>query len=365
MQIETGFEIDFLPVGENSKNGDAIVIRYGYPENYKIIVIDGGTKTSGKALVEHIQNYYNTNFVDYVINTHPDSDHATGLSVILEDLEVGELWMHLPWSHSQTIRDLFKDGRITDNSLEQRIKDSLNAAHTLYDLAQEKGVPIYEPFEGENIGVFTVMSPNRDWYLNELLPAFKGMPQVKEDKVASFIESMQEISKRMANKIMEFIEEQWDIETLKNDVKTSERNESSVILHGYLNGLGILFTGDSGVQALGKAANYAESIAIDFKDCKFIQVPHHGSRHNVSPDLLDRIIGPKVSQSEKAKKSAYASVSKGAEDYPRRSVANAFKRRGCNVFATKGQIKRYSINMPKRDGWSPAEPLPFYSEVEK
>ncbi|MBZ6485057.1 ComEC/Rec2 family competence protein [Priestia aryabhattai] len=365
MRIEAGFEIDFLPVGENSKHGDAISIRYGYPENYKIIVIDGGTKTSGKALVEHIQLYYNTNFVDYVINTHPDSDHATGLKVILEELEVGELWMHLPWTHSQTIRDLFKDGRMTDNSLEQRIKGSLSAVYALYELAEEKGVPIYEPFEGTNIGVFTVMSPNRDWYLNELLPAFKHMPEIKEEKISSFIESMQEISKRIANKIIEFIEENWDVETLKNDVKTSERNESSVILHSHLNGLGILLTGDSGIQALSKAADYAESLGIDFKNCRFIQVPHHGSRHNVSPDVLDRIIGSKVSQNEEAKKSAYASVSKGADDYPRRSVANAFKRRGVNVFATKGRTKTYSVNMPEREGWHAAEPLPFYSEVEK
>lgn len=152
-----GFEIDFLPVGEKKKNGDAIAVRYGSPQAYKIMVVDGGTKESGEKLVSHIREYYNTNYIDYVVNTHPDADHASGLTVVLEELEVGELWMHLPWLHSQIIRDLFKDGRITDDSLGERIKNSLNTAHSLYKLAEEREIPVLEPFEGDRIGEFTVM----------------------------------------------------------------------------------------------------------------------------------------------------------------------------------------------------------------
>ncbi|NUJ41228.1 MBL fold metallo-hydrolase, partial [Pseudoalteromonas sp. 0303] len=134
---------------ENTKNGDAIVIRYGKEGNYKIMVVDGGTKESGKQVVEHIKNYYGTSYVDYVVNTHPDIDHVSGLVTVLEELEVGELWMHLPWEHSSEIRDMFKDGRITDNSLSERIKNSLNKAHQLYEIAIQKEIPIYEPFAGE------------------------------------------------------------------------------------------------------------------------------------------------------------------------------------------------------------------------
>ncbi len=48
-----GYEIDFLPVGNGDRSGDAIAMRYGTPNNYKVIVYDGGTKESGKALVDH------------------------------------------------------------------------------------------------------------------------------------------------------------------------------------------------------------------------------------------------------------------------------------------------------------------------
>ena len=55
-----GFEVDFLPVGEGEKSGDAIAIRGGNltgPRTEQfVIIIDGGTLDSGDALVGHIQS---------------------------------------------------------------------------------------------------------------------------------------------------------------------------------------------------------------------------------------------------------------------------------------------------------------------
>ncbi len=124
-----GYEIDFLPVGDGSKSGDAIAIRYGNlygsRSEQTVIVIDGGTKVSGQKLVEHIRNYYGTNVVDLVVCTHPDGDHASGLSVVLEELTVKRLWMHRPWEYSSTIRDAISDGRATDNSLAETLSESI------------------------------------------------------------------------------------------------------------------------------------------------------------------------------------------------------------------------------------------------
>ena len=46
----SGFEIDFIPVGEGEKNGDAIAMRITENGETEIYVIDGGTQTSGNAL---------------------------------------------------------------------------------------------------------------------------------------------------------------------------------------------------------------------------------------------------------------------------------------------------------------------------
>ena len=359
-----GYAIDFLPVGNGEKSGDAIAVRYGYPGEYKIMVIDGGTKESGQALVDHIKTYYKTDHVDYVVNTHPDADHASGLSVILEQMSVGELWIHRPWEHSSEIRDLFKDGRITDNSLSERLKDALNAAYALEELAEEKGVTIKEPFTGSEIGDFTILSPSEEWYL-EVVPQFNKTPEAKAQEQSSFAGTLIGMGKSLVEKVAQFIEETWDLETLKEGGTTAAENLSSVVLYANLDGRGILFTGDAGIDSLNRAADYAESKGTDLAKCKFLQIPHHGSRNNVSPSVLDRIVGIKIGIDSRPTKTAFVSAAKDSKTHPRKVVTNAFKRRGADVIATQGNIKVSYHNMAQREGWVTAEPLPFYEEVEE
>lgn len=351
----TGFEIDFLPVGSGKKNGDAIAIRYLDDNKYKVMVIDGGTKESGEELVEHIQKYYQTSTVDFVVNTHPDGDHASGLSVVMEKLKIKELWMHRPWLHSEKILQYFKDGRITDNSLAERLKESLGYAYALEKIAGEKQITINEPFQGKHIGPFLILSPSKKNYL-DIIPDFEKSPEAKKDETSVF----KNIKETVSNTL-----EEWGIETLSEEASTTADNESSVILYGLLNKEGILLTGDAGVIALTQAADYADTQKINLQKCQFIQIPHHGSRHNVTPAILDRIIGSKVSQVDQPTKNAYVEVAKGSKEYPRKVVVNAFTRRGVNVFATiNGIICHSSNDMPKREGWQKCSPLPFYDKVE-
>ena len=183
-----GYEVDFLPVGNGDKSGDAIVLRYGEPGNYKVMVVDGGTKESGQKLVDHIKSHYGTTHVNYLVNTHPDGDHASGLEVVLEQLTVGEVWVHRPWEYAEEIRHWFKDGRITDESLAARLKDLLSHAYRLEELADEKGVPVYEPYAGAKIGDFYVLSPSQDWYL-ELVPQFNKTPDAHTVSMAEAMKS--------------------------------------------------------------------------------------------------------------------------------------------------------------------------------
>ncbi|MCL1826000.1 MAG: MBL fold metallo-hydrolase [Betaproteobacteria bacterium] len=355
-----GYEIDFLPVGNGDKSGDAIAVRYGEPGSYKVMVVDGGTKESGQALVDHIKEHYGTTHVDYVVNTHPDADHASGLEVVLEQLTVGEVWVHRPWEYAEEIRHWFKDGRITDHSLAERLKDLLSHAYRLEELATEKGIPVYEPYAGSRIGDFHVLSPTLDWYL-ELVPQFNKTP---EAKTSSLAEALKSYGVRALERVASWVKENWGIETLPEGGETSCENESSVILYGNLAGRGVLLTGDAGIQALGKAADQAMSLGFDLTKGKFIQVPHHGSRRNVSPSILNRIVGSKVAQGTDKTKSAFVSASKKSETHPRRVVTNAFLRRGAGVHQTKGITKRHFHNMPDRAGWETSTPVPFHEQVE-
>lgn len=344
------YEVEFLPVGNGEKSGDAIVLRYGKQNDYKIMVVDGGTKESGQALVDHIKKYYETNYVDYVVNTHPDQDHASGLSIVMDQLNIGSLWIHRPWNYTSEIIKYFKDQRMTEESLKRRLKEKFSSAYNLEKIAVEKNISIYEPYQGKSIGTFKVLSPNKRWYLHELIPKFNKTPEQKP---------MSEIAMESIKTFGKKIIESFDIETLGEDAETSADNESSVILFSELGNFGVLLTGDAGVKALNKAYDYHPNLSSKLE---FIQIPHHGSRRNVSPSILNKILGDK---NQKENKIAFVSASKEAKKHPRQPVINAFIRRGCTVVSTEGNTIRSMKNMNNREGWGVANPLKFKTEFNE
>lgn len=353
-----GYEIDFIPVGEGERNGDAIAMRITENGKTEVYVIDGGTRASGEALVQHIKEYYGTDRVDYLISTHPDMDHISGLKVVLEELEVGELWMHKPWEDDHTrqiIKDIL-DGRVTQHSLSERIKESVRLATEVEKIAKEKKVKVYEPFQGAQIGsYFHVLSPSKPWY-REQLKNFDKMPPMKSTPIPE--------CQAFASSTDDTAYEDWYKETLKEDGETSARNESSVVLLGILPGdYGVLLTGDAGRRALTKAYEYTLTEAYKYalsrdynlQQCQFIQMPHHGSRRNVSPDLLNKLLGPILEEGSSTGKISFVNTSKGAPDHPKKSVVNAFIRRGVKVIATKGNRICHRSRYPRRDGWGPVQ----------
>ncbi len=165
---------------------------------------------------------------------------------------------------------------------------------------------------------------------------------------------LKEIFGSLKEKLFSWVKENFDLETLKKDGSTNVENESSVILYANIDEHGVLLTGDAGIIALNKAYEYKQEIS---NNLKFIQIPHHGSRNNVNPDILDKLLGKKGQK--EASKTAFVSVSKNSKTHPRQSVINAFIRRGCKVIATKGSTIHHYKGMTKRKGWSKAEPLEF------
>jgi beta-lactamase superfamily II metal-dependent hydrolase len=113
------------------------------------------------------------------------------------------------------------------------------------------------------------------------------------------------------------------------------------------------------------AADILDASGIGANVATFIQVPHHGSRRNVGPTILNRLLGPKLSQ-EAVLKTAFVSASKdGAPKHPARKVTNAFRRRGAPVHATQGVTKwHHSFDAPDR-GWGMSTALPLYTEVDE
>jgi hypothetical protein len=106
-------------------------------------------------------------------------------------------------------------------------------------------------------------------------------------------------------------------------------------------------------------------LGLPLQKFSFVQIPHHGSRRNVGPAVLTRLLGSKQQENDPTRFAAFVSAPKDDEQHPRRIVLNAFKRRGAKVIATQGSSKIHYGGFPKRNGYSDAEVLPFYTSVEE
>lgn len=357
MEEKLAFELDFHPVGIGTKSGDAITIRYGRINattmtytSQKVIVIDGGTLESGAKIVEHIRQVYKTDVVDLVINTHPDNDHCSGLRDVMNNLVVKELWLHTPWNFSKDFIELFKDGRITSNSLKERLKEGLNIAHELEQIAKNKKIPVKQPFAGLKYdnAILQIIGPSENYY-TELIANFRSTPEpIAENAISKAFSGVKDAIKWIAESI--------NIETLDETGETSaENNSSAVVLFTYDNSK-VLFTGDTGVPALSKAIDFAKNKGIDAVTLSVFQVPHHGSKRNISPSILSQINC----------KTAYISCSSGGEPkHPSKKVTNALLRRNITPYSTKGNILCHRHNAPMRNGYINATQIPFYNQVEE
>lgn len=361
-----GLEIDFLAVGDGERIGDAIAVRwgnlYGPREEQGLLVIDGGTAKSGENLVSRITNDYGTPIVDCVLSTHPDADHAKGLASVLDQLVVNNLWMHRPWDRVSEFHDLVTDGRVTPSSLEARIKEALKAAYELELIAHRKDIHAWEPFTGTPIehrgAMFYVLGPSEDYY-TELLPQFDDVP------ITTMALAAQYKSATFANSVDSVVEQYqvWASEALTEPTAPIRaENNSSVILLMVYEGRQFLFTADAGVEALTKANERASLLGIDLRKSTFIQIPHHGSRRNVGPDILDAIVGEELPPFSLANKTAYVSCAANSPKHPSAKVVNAFIRRGAAVFPTKGCSICYSFDAPQRSGWTSLTPVPLQAE---
>lgn len=365
-------EIEFRPVGDKSKAGDAIVVRYGEIDNYQIMLVDGGTMDAGETLAGHLKSTFGGNVqIEHIVLTHSDADHASGLRAVLRDLPVKNVWLHIPWNFAAEAKHLFKDSRWTDAGLSQEIKKEYDIVSEIVDLAKEKGCNIYYPFQGATIGPFTVLSPSKMDYIY-LLPQFDKTPEpdqkfleglgvwIGKATTNRYVLKLQE----MAAKVRKWLPENWTTEHLRDGGVTSASNESSVVLYADCgNERRILLTGDAGNRALHWAKNFATSKKLTLKKFSFVQIPHHGSRRNVGPTILNELIGP-VQPKGTNLFSAYVSAPADDEDHPKKIVLNAFMRRGGSVFATQGQSKIHRGGFPSRPGNSSAEPMSFSDKVE-
>ena len=353
------FEIDFLDV-ETKSSGDAICLRYEISGQVYIHVVDGGYLSTGTKLVDHIREHYNSpSYIDNVVSTHNDGDHARGLATVLENFSIGALWMLRPWIYAPELLSRFS--RYTNaNNLASALREAYPNLAALEDIAIRKRIPIYDPFQGAEIGAFRVMAPTRARYL-ELIVTSDKTPN--EAVGRSLEEAIISVFQKAAS-VVNLIRAAWGAEAFPAD-DTSNENEMSVVQYARLCGEGVLLTADTGRDGLQEVIDYAPYIGLSLPGIDRFQVPHHGGRHNVTSELLNAIVGPPL-QSPPAQTHFRAYISSAADDddHPRKVVVRAMIHRGASVVTTEGKSIQAHKNAPARNGWSAVAPVAYPDDYE-
>lgn len=172
------FEVDFLQV-YSDRSGDAIALRYQFGQQWSVHVVDGGYTRTAPNIASHIRNRYGTNRINHMVVTHPDQDHAEGLATLAVEMDVDYLWMFRPWMYAVPLLPYF--ARYSNaESLAQRLRDCFPYIDALEKVAIRRGIEMKEPFQGEMIGAFRVLSPSPGRYFQLLIDSDKT-PQPTPD----------------------------------------------------------------------------------------------------------------------------------------------------------------------------------------
>ncbi|WP_374312852.1 ComEC/Rec2 family competence protein [Dongia sp.] len=358
------FEIDFLDV-ETTKSGDAIALRYSVGGQVQIHVVDGGYVDTGSSLAAHIRAHYgNPGIIDRVIVTHPDGDHVNGLRTILEEFQVRQLWMLRPWEYAAELLPRFARFNNVEN-LKARLKEIYPYIATLEDIAKAKGIPIGEPFQGTLLGPFAVLAPTRARYLDLIVESDKT-PEATKELFEAAAAAIAELGAKVVAKVTLKLSD-WGLEIFSPE-ETSAENEMSVVQYANICEQKILLTGDAGRGALAEAAAYAPVVGLNLPGINRFQVPHHGSRRNVSSALLDQWVGPKLANKIEPGQGTFSAIISSAKadpDHPRKAVVRALMHRGANLYTTEGKTVCSYKDSPARAGWSAVTPEAYPDDQEE
>lgn len=284
---ENKYLIRFFQVGNGTKGGDAILIRlFSDQDKEALLLIDGGYQETGKAIVEYIKKNCATKTIKMVFNTHPDRDHISGLKPVLEsdDIKVEKLFLNRPWKEANFTKEMFDDNRITDKSLVKRLKDAFYAADELETIAKKKGIdvnPLFRDTVGK-IGLINILGPSLALYEKGLLASNKTPETYIESGLCDYTPVKYTEEDYREGEIIEWYD----------DEKTSDVNQTSLIIALHIGKTKVLFTGDAGKIALREALNYYKEIGGNPKDFTIVQLPHHGSRKNIDPDIIKEFGNP-------------------------------------------------------------------------
>ena len=329
------YEIDFL----NVNDADAILIRCYNGETPYIILIDAGNLSSSETIKSKLKTVYKNMVINLAICTHPDKDHIGGFFGLLDDDEItiNEFWLIDPAEYLDN-EDIKYYGEENAAKAVRKIYNKPNDdTQNLIEILDAKEIEFHSVAAGwqDPLIPIKVLAPSEDYY-REIV---KDM--VKDYGVKPYDESDTEKYDEDA------LPDEADIKStvLDMDDDPSSFNASSIVLlFTPGDGKKFLFAGDANCASLYKMT---EDYKLEVENVTILKVPHHGSKHNMTTEIIDRL-SPKIS--------IISAI--GSKKHPNNTLVSWLSKKG-DVYSThksSGGLS-YRVGLTKRPNSNDAIPL--------
>jgi hypothetical protein len=310
----TTLAIEMLPAA----HGDALWVEWNDKSHPYRVLIDGGPGKTYPALRERVQRLpKDEKRIDMMTITHVDTDHIDGaVTLLLDDLDVeyGDIWFN-GRNHVQNPLSPVAGNRYLGGIQGQVLSAILDLPRFRWNEAFGGRAIVVDPakrtFPVKEIGglTFTILSPRVEqltklagsWDL-DIVKALKNMelipPGESETDVAAKIHEggLDLARKLLASRYPKRIQPppEWDqgIEdgTYLGDASNPNGSSIAFLVEDRRGELAVLFTGDAHAPVLFKSV--VELLTLRGKArlrLDAMKVPHHGSRNNISPELLAQL----------------------------------------------------------------------------
>lgn len=329
------YEIDIL----NVYDADAILIRC-YNDNVQyIVLIDAGNISDWAKIKNHLKNVYENTFIDLAICTHPDKDHIGGFFGLLEDEEVtiNEFWLIDPAKYLDENDIQRYQNKANAEKVVRKLYNKPNDSNqNLISILLSQGIDTYSIIQGNshsNIPI-KVVAPADDYY--------KELVKVMVEDFGLKTYETADTSEYDENALPDETEVKSVIDV--DDDQSPYNASSLVLLFEPGDGKKFLFTGDANCASL---SNMVDTYNGELQNITMLKVPHHGSKHNMTTEIIESL-SPNMS----------IISAKGTKKHPSSGLVYWLSKSG-NVYSThKGNSGlHYRSNIDSREGNTPATPL--------
>lgn len=292
--------LEMLPAAE----GDSLLLTYGESDDPHYVLVDGGRRFTYKHLRKRIQeiplNDDGKRFFELLIVTHIDADHIEGIICLLQDDELnckfGDIWFN-DWNHleplvaGETPAHLgAKQGEFLGallQHLDLPWNEKFNNGAVVMPPAPDP-LPVREFADGLTL---TIVSPSIE-SLIELREEWTKVIEAAGFEPGNRDEAMQQFADKAWTKIPAA---RLGDESVRKTIDHSEANGSSIAVLAEYESVRLLLSGDAWPHVLRPSIDRwredqpdePERIELDA-----FKMPHHGSKKNVTPQLMGVIDCP-------------------------------------------------------------------------